>query len=260
MTKTALEAFFDNLYLRLGSESQDDARPFVCYGNPTLCSVFIVGFNPANNVPLDGEIWHKETGFNLELFYNKYSEERARRDAFCKQENKKRSTGVEFTKLEPRRSINPAFPCKLGRTRASIEALSAAIERELEGYEKPGVLETNIYWQATANIREFRKKFGDGDKGASLRFLINELNPLVILCHGNDAEQFFRADENRDLTERRALVVIGREGAWPEGEDKPRCNHLSRFPRKKSNGKFLKAVVTEVVKRHKTRRGAFAKI
>lgn len=254
MTETALKVFLEKMERFLVSKGRTNTRLFVCKGDPTLCSVFIVGFNPTTDVAVDGEILNKEIGFNLELFYNRYSEERARRAAMCKQEDKRRYAGVEFAKLKPHRQINPNFPCKISRTRANMEVLAAAIEEALVDYDRPGVLEANIHWQATADIQDFRDKYGDGDKGESLRFLINELNPLVILCHGKGAEEFFRANENRDLTACRALVVIGQDGAWPKGEDRPRCNHLSRFPRKKAKGVFLMAVVKEVVRRHKAAR------
>lgn len=255
MTKAALESFLDKLEQFMRDKGLQDTRPFVCDGDPTLCSVFIVGFNPANSLPVDSEILNKKTGFNLELFYNKYSADRAQRAAARTRERQKSGdkptkapSETEFAGLLYKRHINPISPCKLGRTRASLETLAAAIENELVGRDRPKVLETNIHWLATPDMREFRKKYGYGDKGAGLRFLIDELKPLVILCHGKDTEQFFRADENRDLTAHRALVVIGQDGAWPKCKVKPRYSHLCFFPRTRKE--YVDAVVSEVINSH----------
>src|SRR5271166_3410947 len=47
------------------------ARPFVCEGSPLACDVFIVGVNPATNVPF-WPFWQPSYGFNKKTWWAAY--------------------------------------------------------------------------------------------------------------------------------------------------------------------------------------------
>lgn len=57
--------------LRTVTGEHPRVRPFVCEGSPLICSIFIVGLNPATEVPF-WPFWDAETGFAREAWYAEY--------------------------------------------------------------------------------------------------------------------------------------------------------------------------------------------
>lgn len=125
------------------------ARPFVCDGSPLECRAFIVGANPATAVPF-WPYWDTRSGFDKERWTGDYEALRI-------------ATGKR-----PRSS-----------TRERIERIIAAAS-------PVKVLETNAFSVPTASIAELDAR---RRSDAVLRFLIEAIQPVVILAHGADASR-----------------------------------------------------------------------
>jgi hypothetical protein len=93
----------------------DAGRPFVCDGDPYKCKAFLVGYNPASQVPF-WPFWSDATGFDKSVWFDCY------------------------------RLYRMAEPLKEGRTRRQpISSTRQRIEWIIDAAKPVQVLETNLY-------------------------------------------------------------------------------------------------------------------
>jgi hypothetical protein len=149
-----LDDFEWNLATLIGRPT--DLRPFVCDGSPLDCSVFLVGLNPATSLDADfWEFWQTDRGFDKTSWFQQYLAERAAKPL------------KEGKKFRP--AISP--------TRRNIEAF-------VEGAGHARVLETNIYSNASEDLKSLdptRREI------APFCFLVDAIRPKVIVVHGKPA-------------------------------------------------------------------------
>lgn len=132
-------------------------RPFVCDGSPLECEVFVVGFNPATEMPGDfWDHWTDGVGMDKSTWFEAYVSDRRMR------------------------------PLKPGKT--SRQAISATrlrlgwIEEAATGVR---ILETNVFARATRTKAELALKDRNSEP---FRFLMATIQPRVIVAHGLDAQ------------------------------------------------------------------------
>ena len=149
-----LVAFERELLALIGRPT--DLRPFVCTGSPLECSVFIVGFNPATTITKDfWHFWRPGTGFDKAAWFEEYKRERQ------------------------------VLPLKAGKSRRNaISNTRRVIEWVIEDASLVHCLETNIYSLPTAQAVDLSQK---QRATAPLDFLLEKINPRVIVAHGVDA-------------------------------------------------------------------------
>jgi hypothetical protein len=139
-------------------------RPFVCDGNPLTCRAFIVGTNPATSLANDfWSFWNSESGFQSELWLERYREARA----------------VQTTATGRRKR-----PVSNTRQRMEWLAAEAAPVR---------ILETNLYATATASAAELSASHRQAHV---FRWLLSTIRPKVIVAHGCEA---WRAVDELDV-------------------------------------------------------------
>lgn len=150
----ALDDFERNLASLIGNPT--DLRPFVCDGSPLDCKAFIVGVNPATEMSADfWHFWRSGYGFDKPAWYEAYKVERQQR------------------------------PLKPGKTRRNpISNTRRVIEWILEEANPVPVLETNIYAAPTEQALDLTSA---QRLTAPFDFLMESIQPRVIVVHGNDA-------------------------------------------------------------------------
>ena len=145
-------------------------RPFVCDGHPQECEIFIVGINPATSMDAPFlDFWTDEKGFNKKLWLEQYTRER---EAKPLQEGRTRRL-------------------PLSNTRSRIEWLCAALMPHK-------VLETNLYFKATATAAELSKDHRDI---SLFNFLVASIKPKVMLLHGKEVKEAVEASYHIHLVE-----------------------------------------------------------
>jgi hypothetical protein len=151
---TDIESFKADLIDR--TTKPTNLRPFVCEGSPLECQAFIVGFNPATEMSGNfWDFWRAGYGFDKARWLAEYVEERKRR------------------------------PLRPGKTRRpTMSPTRRVIEWVVDGASPVHVLETNLHAVATAMARELGEDQQDTN---SLEFLIEKINPQVIVAHGKEA-------------------------------------------------------------------------
>ncbi|WP_083246436.1 hypothetical protein [Mesorhizobium sp. SEMIA 3007] len=154
-----LDEFERELVTLIGSPTE--MRPFVCEGSPLACEVFLIGFNPATTMTADfWEFWRSGYGYDKAAWFKRYLEERA------------------------------AKPLKPGKTRRQkISATRRNIECFVEGATGVRVLETNIYARASDDMKSLDLS---SREMAPFKFLLDTINPKVIVVHGKPALQAIR--------------------------------------------------------------------
>lgn len=153
--KVTLSGFEADLRTLLGKQS--GLRPFVCDGSPLKCEIFIVGFNPATDMPGDfWQHWHSESGFDKETWFSAYQEHR---------------------KLRARES---------GKQYRSISNTRRVIDFLLKEVSPIRCLETNIYAVPTAKAMELTRAHQDI---APFMFLLDAIKPRVVVTHGRKAAE-----------------------------------------------------------------------
>ncbi len=143
-------------------EKQNNARPFVCDGNPLQAKLFIVGINPATSMENSfWDFWSINHGFKKTDWLETYILNR-------KKQGKK-------TKLSPtRRNINNL-----------VDALSTL-----------KILETNLFSKATRREADLKEE----DKDDSVfKFLLKNIKPKILLLHGNKVIEKIEKDYNIEL-------------------------------------------------------------
>lgn len=136
-------------------------RPFVCDGSPLECDVFIVGLNPATGMKSGfWDFWRPGIGFDKRAWLDIYSQERMA--SLTSSGNKKASTS---------------------NTRKRINWIME--EANSEGH-CISFLETNIYAFPTKRKKDLKPEHKITDV---FEFLVSEINPKIILVHGNDANE-----------------------------------------------------------------------
>ena len=119
-------------------------RPFVCRGFPLECKVFLVGYNPATSSPPNFWQFFREDGFDKDLWFRKYKEERIRLG---------------------RPPVSP--------TRLRMDAL-------VENIRSFQCLETNLYSKPSASADDLP---ADCKDTSVLEFLLEKINPRVIVAY-----------------------------------------------------------------------------
>jgi hypothetical protein len=168
----------------------DAERPFVCDGDPHGCAAFLVGFNPASDVPF-WRFWSNETGFDKSAWFECYRKQRE------------------------------LAPLKDGRTRRQVvSATRQRIELIVDAAKPIRMLETNLYARATKQASDLAKADRNPDPFA---FLLREIAPRVLLLHGKEVKEAFEARYHQPLTDTFSSMVI-------EGHDMrvAGVRHLSR--------------------------------
>jgi hypothetical protein len=138
-------------------------RPFVCDGSPYDCKIFIVGFNPATEMckPF-WDFWKDESGFDRNMWFENYKLDRLSR------------------------------PLKSGKLRRlAVSSTRRNIDRIVSGASPIKVLETNIYTDPTSTQRDLPTR---SKNTGVFCFLLFELNPSVILLHGNKSRESFEEE------------------------------------------------------------------
>jgi hypothetical protein len=144
----------------------DDARPFVCDGDPYACRAFVVGINPASTVPF-WPFWNDDSGFDRTCWFECYKRLRA-----C-------------APLRDGRTRRQA----VSSTRQRIDWMREATTVEGEaGIPKIQILETNLYVKPTARAADL----SHSDRSTeAFEFLLAELQPAVLLLHGKEMKERF---------------------------------------------------------------------
>lgn len=130
-----------------------DMRPFVCDGSPLDCQVFLVGHNPATDMSADFWDFWTPQGFDQAGWFDEYKRERAAR------------------------------PLRPGQTqRNKVSPTRRMINKVVEGAGIP-ILETNVYAHPSKD-----KKSLDIFDSRPFEFLVETIQPKVIVAHGDDAQ------------------------------------------------------------------------
>ncbi|WP_278362221.1 hypothetical protein [Stutzerimonas kunmingensis] len=161
-------------------------RPFVCEGSPLDCKVFIVGFNPASNMDAGfWDFWRAGYGFDKAAWFDVYRYERR---------------------------VKPLSPGKKRRT--AVSRTRRIIELIVAGAAPFKCLETNIYSLPTESAKQLAAADRDS---AVFEFLLERVNPQLIVAHGRDAQDYLRE-------KRPAAPVIEVRHFSARGKDKPWTN------------------------------------
>jgi len=126
----------------------ENFRPFVCDGDPFRYKAFVVGFNPASDIPF-WEFWSDERGFDKNGWrrtYHAHRRERGKPEA--------------------------------GATRRRLDVIA-------EAAAPVGILETNLYTTATRNVARLGKGMPDP---TVFRLLFDAIRPAAVLFHGRDVQ------------------------------------------------------------------------
>jgi len=137
-----------------------DLRPFVCDGSPLECTVFIVGLNATTDLEF-WQFWERDIGFNKARWEQAYRQERATRG--------KR---------------------QLSNTRTMLGWI-------LENLPGVSVLETNLYSKASHRAGDLVQNERDT---SAFHFLLQAIQPKIILAHGDETEQAIRSMIGSDFT------------------------------------------------------------
>jgi hypothetical protein len=152
-----LRQFRNHLQQLAGDD--DRFRPFICEGSPFDCRVFLIGVNPASEVPF-WDYWHDDTGFNRACWLDQY------------------------------KLLRQARPSKSGRGgRQVVSTIRQRIERFVIAAQPEQVLETNLYSLPTPSepaVRDVRRDT------KVIEFLLSEIQPDVLVLHGYTATEQFR--------------------------------------------------------------------
>jgi hypothetical protein len=158
------------------------ARPFVCDGSPLDCQAFIVGANPATDAPF-WPFWTVNQGFDKAAWEVAYEQARVDRG---------------------KRAVS--------NTRERINRIAAAAS-------PISCLETNVFATPTPSLGELPPT----SRGSSLlAFLVESIQPLVILTHGVDAVNGVRAlrlGARADVLEVKHLRFVSYTDAWQLGRE-----------------------------------------
>lgn len=154
-TSTPLEKFYKELKNLAGNQN---IRPFVCNGNPLKTDILIIGFNPATQADDFWKYFAPATGFNKNDWLQAYQQDR--KDAG-----------------------KPA----LSNTRRVIEWINDAL---LSIHPNLVVMETNIYALPTRKKTDLTQSDQDT---LIFDFLIQHLQPKVMITHGVDAERHIKS-------------------------------------------------------------------
>jgi hypothetical protein len=155
----ALDDFEKDLITLIGKPT--DLRPFVCDGSPLGCKAFIVGFNPATEMSADfWHFWRSGYGFDKSAWFEAYKGERQEQ------------------------------PLKPGKTRRkSVSNTRSMIGWIVEEASPVKILETNIYAAPTEQAVDLPS---ERRLTAPFDFLIESIQPRVIIAHGEDAEAYLQ--------------------------------------------------------------------
>lgn len=139
-----------------------NGRPFICEGSPLGRPIFLVGFNPANEIQADfWSFWRDDYGFEKARWFEAYKKE------------------------------NATKPPRPGRTRRFIvsptrERLNAFVN----GAAPVPVLETNVFSKASDDIPSLAKTHRNA---APFRYLLETLKPSILVVLGQEAQDAVRA-------------------------------------------------------------------
>ena len=157
---TALERFEQSLSALIGKPT--DLRPFVCDGSPLTHRAFLVGFNPATEMPADfWEFWRAGYGFDKQAWFAAYLKDRQDRP------------------LKPGKTRRPA----VSNTRRVMDWI-------LQEAGSVQCLETNIYSAPTeqsSDLKSARRLTEPFD------FLLDVVKPKLVVAHGKDAAAHLQA-------------------------------------------------------------------
>ena len=172
MGPTKLREFREHLQRLSGA---DAGRPFVCDGNPYQCTAFLVGYNPASQVPF-WPFWSDATGFDKSRWFDCY------------------------------RAHRMAEPLKEGRTRRQpVSSTRQRIEWIIDAAKPVRVLETNLYPRATKKASDLAVEDRDSE---ALSFMLREIGPRVLLLHGKKVAEAFQARYRQTPTDTFTSMTI----------------------------------------------------
>jgi hypothetical protein len=189
-----LEEFQGRLEAAIGRPAM--SRPFVCEGSPLDCRVFIVGFNPATEMSRDfWEFWTPGYGFSKSVWFDAYRAERQSR------------------------------PLRAGKTRRNaVSPTRRVIDWICEAAAPTRCLETNVYSTATHDMASLEA----GDRDAAIfRWLVETVNPSVIVAHGKDAGE----EAERVSSQAKILAVPHFSRGWSETKARELGAELRRLAR-----------------------------
>ncbi len=143
-------------------------RPFVCNGDPLNCKAFVVGTNPASEVPFF-PFWDDQTGFDRDRWLECYSSKRA-------------ASGRE-----------------------PLSATRQRIERIVRAAAPVQILETNLF---SAPTRREADLTDEHKRQSALDFLLSSISPSVIVVHGAEARKHFEKRFGQTLAPNGAFSEI----------------------------------------------------
>lgn len=204
-----IESFTKELETLLNQH--ENARPFICEGNPLDCEVFVVGINAATEMENSfWSFWSNKNGFNKKEWFEYYIQERS---------------------LKPLKK-NRTRRNKLSNTRQRIEWIVSSIM-------PIKTLETNLFVKATSTVTELRKE----DRESQIfEFLVKVIKPKVIFIHGKVVMDYFESKYNVVLIKEKKnhIKLLGVETIVIP------MNHLSRGWSKQKTietGKLINEIV-----------------
>lgn len=176
--KVTLVEFDRELCRLVGGDER--VRPFVCDGSPLDCSAFIVGANPASEIPF-WPFWSTASGFDKSSWQATYEQTRI-----------------------------AAGKRPVSSTRERINRISQAAS-------PVSCLETNVFAEATATLAELQRRTRPT---SLLALLIEWIEPRVILAHGRDAARsvgLLELNPRTTVIQEKHLRFVSYERAWDLG-------------------------------------------
>ena len=153
--------------LRLIAGDDTALRPFVCEGSPLSCTAFVVGTNPATEIPF-WPYWEPGYGFRKRHWLHAYE-------------------ATRIAQSRPTRS----------RTRNMLEYIVAAAA-------PMSCLETNVFSRPSPSATDLRT--GDRQTRV-FKFLLKAIRPLVLHVHGQEARNYLQAAYGVELEVERVTTV-----------------------------------------------------
>lgn len=144
-------------------KTDEDLRPFICEGNPLLCDVFIVGYNPATLTRRPFlSYWESGYGFKREEILSEIREVRSKM---------RTKAGRRIPEYSPSRATIHEL-IRVGQTVGEFRCL----ETNVYAAEAPHKDDVQAHQRVTRHFD----------------FLLSWIQPKVIISHGKDANDYLR--------------------------------------------------------------------
>ncbi len=157
-------------------------RPFICNGSPLECDSFIVGLNPATELPKPfWSYWESANGFRKDIWFQDYVSHRMSK------------------------------PLKPGKTRRNpVSTTRKIIEKIVNGVPNHKFLETNIYSKDSSQYSDLQLN----DKNTEIfKYLVDTIKPKLMILHGQDSHII-----GKSMSLNAKVICVshfaGRDGSW----------------------------------------------